>query len=353
MRLADKNSPIKLALLGVTFGLADIIGVGAMLAMPGKSHVGPLPEMSAEEKALSAELKAHVVKLADDIGPRNLTCPDKLDEAADYIENEFRRIGYAPTRCSYHADHSILASFRGAPSNDTILYHNIVAEVKGTKRPDEIIVIGAHYDSVPVDRCRAANDNGSGVAATLALSRMLLAANPERTIRFVAFPNEEPPYFWTNGMGSHQYAAACKKSKEKVVGMLSLETIGYYSDVKGSQDYPFPTNYLYPPTGNFIGFVGNFASRKLVLECVHTFRATTAFPSEGAVLPGWIPGVGWSDHWSFWRMGYPAVLVTDTAPFRYPFYHTDHDDSDKLDYDKMARVVKGLEAVVAELSKAK
>ena len=264
----------RLAAAAVIAGIVVAIGGCAMLGMPGKTHAGPLPEMTAAEKELSSDLKAHVVRLADRIGPRNLTCPERLDEAADYIEEEFRSAGYEPKRISYNASRSILATFRGAPIDDKILYHNIVAELKGTTRPREIVVVGAHYDSPPIDRCRAANDNASGVAATIALSRMLRTRSPERTIRFVAFTNEEPPYFWTRGMGSHQYASACKKNKENVVGMLSLETIGYYSDEKASQEYPFPANWFYPSTGNFIAFVGNISSRSL------TPRLRQILPSE-------------------------------------------------------------------------
>ena len=353
IKFADRKSLKRLACLGAAFSLAAIIGGCAMFSMPGKSYSGPLPELSSAEKELSTELKAHVVQLADTIGPRNFLHPDKLDEAAAFIEDDFRKIGYEPRRQEYRADHSVIASFRGAPKNDKLVYKNIIAELKGTTRPEEIIVVGGHYDSAPVDHCKAANDNASGVAATLALSRLFFAKPQERTIRFVAFTNEEPPYFWTNGMGSVQYASACRKAGEKVVGMLSLETIGYYSDEPGSQDYPFPISYFYPSTGNFIGFVGNLGSRSLVRQCVKSFRENTSFPSEGATLPGYIPGVGWSDHWSFWKAGYRAVMVTDTAPFRYPYYHTDKDDSNKLDYDKMARVVKGMEAVVVDLARVK
>jgi hypothetical protein len=151
-------------------------------------------------------------------------------------------------------------------------------------------------------------------------------------------------------MGSLVYARACKERGDDVVAMISLETLGYFSDVEGSQSYPLPIlEWLYPTRGNFITFVGNFASRALVRDAIATFRTSVAFPSEGAALPDFVPGIGWSDQWSFWALGYPALMVTDTAPFRYPQYHTVHDTADKVDYESLARVVDGLNAVIAEL----
>ena len=150
-------------------------------------------------------------------------------------------------------------------------------------------------------------------------------------------------------MGSLLYARACRECGDRIVAMLSLETIGYYSSLSGSQRYPFPFSLAYPSTGDFIAFVGDLGSRGLVRDSIDVFRQTTKFPSEGGALPGWIPGIGWSDHWSFWQAGYPGIMVSDTAPFRYPHYHTTRDTPDQLDYDRMARVVRGLDHVVASL----
>jgi hypothetical protein len=151
-------------------------------------------------------------------------------------------------------------------------------------------------------------------------------------------------------MGSLHYARACKGRGEKIVAMLTPETIGYYSDEKGSQKYPGVTGFFYPKTGNFITFVGESESEQLVTRCVKSFRSHTQFPSEGGAAPKSIEGVGWSDHWSFQRQGYPALMITDTAPFRYPHYHTPQDTPDKIDYDRAARVVAGTARVVQELA---
>jgi hypothetical protein len=134
--------------------------------------------------------------------------------------------------------------------------------------------------------------------------------------------------------------------------VLSLETIGYYKDRPRSQVYPTPLGMLYPDKGNFIGVIGNVRSRELVRQVVDSFRRHGKFPSEAGAIPGDVPGVGWSDHWSFWQEGYPGVMITDTALFRYPYYHLPQDTPDKLDFDRLARVAAGLEGVVRELSGA-
>jgi hypothetical protein len=168
----------------------------------------------------------------------------------------------------------------------------------------------------------------------------------------VCFVNEEPPFFWTEDMGSLVYANACKARGENIVGMLTPETIGCYLDGPGTQRYPIPVQRWYPTTGDFIAFVGMHESAALIKRAVGTFRRTTGFPSIGAGLPSLVPMVGASDHWSFWRNGYPALMVTDTAPFRYVHYHKKTDTPDKIDYQRMARVVLGLSRVVDDLVNA-
>ena len=195
-----------------------------------------------------------------------------------------------------------------------------------------------------------ANDNGSGIAGVLSLAKAFSTKSPSRTIRFVAFVNEEPPFFWTKKMGSYVYAKRCKERKENIIAMMSLETIGCYSDKEKSQHY-FPLlGFFYPSQGNFIGFVSNLSSRKLLREVIGSFRRNTQFPSEGGAFPGITPGMFWSDHWGFWKMGYHALMVTDTAFLRYPYYHTAQDTVDKINYESMSRVVAGLEKVLDDLS---
>jgi Zn-dependent M28 family amino/carboxypeptidase len=306
-----------------------------MLRFPGSSYTGPLPPLDARQQHLQAALAADVGWLATQIGQRHLGMPRRLDAAAEYIAQSLSASGYAVERQTFDAGGHICA--------------NLIAELPGTDSAGDILVVGAHYDTV-VD-CPGANDNGSGIAAVLALARLWAAARPARTLRLVAFANEEAPYFGDpQMMGSWIYARRCRQRAERIVGMLSLETIGYFSDEPHSQRYPPPLGLFYPSQGNFIGFVGNLRSRSLVRDTIERFRRHAKFPSEGATLPEHVPGVGWSDHWAFWQEGYPALMVTDTAPFRYPFYHTPQDTADKLDYSSMARVVAALSDVVLEMA---
>ena len=257
-----------------------------------------------------------------------------MTAAADFLKSSWATAGYQVQQQEYTVD------------NQT--YYNLEVEIPGTDRANEIVIVGGHYDSVYGSP--GANDNGTGAVATLELARLFAGKQPSRTLRFVEFVNEEPPFFWTENMGSLVYAKRCKERKEKVVAMLSLETMGYYSDKIGSQNYPAPLSAFYPLQGNFIAFIGNAASGGLVREVIASFRRHTQFPSEGAALPGFVTGVGWSDQWSFWQQGYPGLMITDTAPFRYPYYHTLDDTPDKVDYDRLARVVAGLERAIADLS---
>jgi Zn-dependent M28 family amino/carboxypeptidase len=220
----------------------------------------------------------------------------------------------------------------------------------GRQAPNEIVVIGAHYDSV--SGSPGANDNGSGVAALLELARLFAARDVGRSVRFVAFVNEEPPFFRTGDMGSEQYARAARLKGEDIRAMLALETIGYYDDAPGSQHYPPFFSLFFPDRGNFIGMVSNFGSRALLKRAVAAFRAASNFPLESVATFGWVPGVDWSDHASFWNEGYPAIMITDTALYRYPYYHSVQDTPDKVDYARLARVTEALAAVVEALAKS-
>ncbi len=283
----------------------------------------------ATEKAL----EKYIVHLATTIGERNLRTYGKLCEAADYIESEFKSYGYQPVRQTYQVH-----------GRDCF---NIDVEIKGSKLPNEVVIIGAHYDSVV--GTPGANDNGSGTAAMLFLAKHFVKSTPERSLRFVAWTNEEPPYFQNRGlMGSWVYAEKCRQEKQDIVAVLSLETMGFYTNAKKSQNYPMPLSLLYPSTGNFVGFVSDTKSRGLQRKVIKTFREHAKIPSEGASLPSSVSGVGWSDHWSFWQEGYAGLMVTDTALFRYQHYHKATDTPDKINYPEMAKVVEGLKFVVMD-----
>lgn len=307
------------------------------------------------EEGLSERLREHVVVLASEIGCRSLTsAPQNLELAAAYIEHKFREVGCAVDTQNYYVE--LLSSKSHEEKNDTLVFpkvthttRNIIAEKKGSTAPEQIVVVGAHYDSVY--DCPAANDNGSGVSAVIELARYFAGRKPGRTIRFVAFTNEEPPFFHTDKMGSFQYAKLCRERTDNIVAMLSLETIGYYSDSPGSQMYPNPLfRLLCPDTGNFLLFLSNLKSMKLLNRAVSSFRAGVEFPAQSIALPEFIRGVRFSDQDSFWRFGYPAIMVTDTANYRYPYYHDNQDTPEKLNYEKLSAVLLGLIGVVEDLA---
>jgi len=314
--------------------LVILAGVWFMTGMPGSSWSGPLPALTDKEQLIHDNLKRHVAELAGRIGARNVWRPESLAAADGYIRKTLEEAGYVVNVQSF--------------TSHGLTINNLEAVLPGHGAADEIIVVGAHYDSV-VDS-PGADDNASGVATLLELARLLAGTTLSRSVRFVAFANEEAPFFYGDEMGSNLYAARARAQGERIEAMLSLETLGYYTDQPGSQRYPFPFSYLYPDTGNFIGFVGNLSSRYLVREAIGAFRASTAFPSEGVAAPSGMEGVHWSDHWSFWEAGYPAIMVTDTAPFRYPHYHTETDTPEQLDYIGLARVISGLAEVIGVLA---
>lgn len=328
-------------LLFAALGAAASGTTGCMtMTMPGEPFTGDLPALSTVEAGMRTRIEKHVKVLAADIGERHV-CPPlrpeyagNLEAAATYIRTEMSALGHATTDQVFVANGSEVK--------------NIEAGLKGGSLSGEIVVVGAHYDSA--DGTPGADDNASGVAALIEIAGLLKGKSPARTIRFVFFVNEEPPFYHEETMGSLVYAKRCRARDENITAMLSLETIGLYSDVKGSQQYPWPLSSFYPDTGDFIGFVGDSSSRDLVLSAAGSFRRHTRFPSQGISAPGIIPGIGWSDHWSFWQAGYPGVMVTDTAPFRNKNYHTAKDVPATLDYARLARVTAGIARVVEELA---
>ncbi len=312
-----------------------LVGLMFITDMPNQSYSGPFNPLIASEITIRDRLQSHVSMIAGTIGERNIWHYLKLKAAENYIRDTFMELGYSVEEQSFDSEGREVK--------------NLLAELPGNSNPEEIIVIGAHYDSVADSS--GADDNSTGIAALLELARLLEQQKLPRTVRFVAFVNEEQPFFQTETMGSLVNATQSQKRGEQIVAMLSLETIGYYSEELDSQRYPFPFSFYYPSKGNFIGFVGNLGSRALVRQAIDSFRQHTEFPSEGVAAPSWIHGIGLSDHWAFWEAGYAAIMITDTAPFRYPYYHSLGDTPDKIDYPKTARVVNGIAKVIMVLTR--
>jgi Zn-dependent M28 family amino/carboxypeptidase len=299
----------------------------------GSNSFGPTAGRTSP--ALQDRLRGHVEALAGAIGERNVFRPQALHAAADYIRGQWSAMGYEVRAQGYRAE--------GVPSE------NLEVARPGTQRPAEILLIGAHYDSVAGSP--GANDNASGVAALLELGRAFTRLEPKRTVRLVAFVNEEPPFFYWGEMGSMVYARAARARGDDIRLMASLEMLGCYSEAPGSQHYPPLFRYFYPDRGNFIAFVSNLRSRRALQDVTAAFRAHSDFPAESLATFAFVPGVSWSDQLSFWRRGYRALMVTDTAFYRYPYYHTGHDTPEKLNYPAMARVVEGLERAFAALAR--
>jgi hypothetical protein len=304
-------------------------------AMPGESFRGAPPPLDPREDAYELQVRAHVTMLAKTIGERNTRNPKQLHDAADYLETTLRADGFTVHRHPY--------------SVDDVTCDTLDADLAGTEAPRELVVVGAHYDSA--EYAPGADDNASGSAAVLALAHTFKGHPLRRTVRFALFVNEEPPYFGGETMGSAVYAREIRARGDDVVAMVSLESIGYFDFKAGSQHYPAGVlGLLYPNRGDFVAFVGDLHSRALVRDAIRVFRATAHVASEGGALPAALPGVDWSDHKAFRDVGYPAMMLTDTAPFRNPNYHKFSDTLETIDYSELARVTAGVEDLVKTLA---
>ena len=286
----------------------------------------------AREIAVSEErLLEHVRTLSVELPPRNEDT-DNLDVTASYIRRQFESIG------DVNEDEYTVW---GIP------YRNI-SVVVGPATPERV-VIGAHYDSF--DGLPGADDNASGVAGLIELAMLLRDVPLDRSVELIAYTLEEPPYFRTQDMGSAIHAKRLSEEGAEVVLMVSLEMIGYYSDAPGSQAYPMAAlSYMYPDTGNFIAVVGDLSGFTAVRRVKAAMKGVMDMPVHSINAPSFIPGIDFSDHLNFWRHGYPAVMITDTAFYRNSAYHTDRDTWDRLDYSRMAQVVKGVFATVLEFA---
>lgn len=285
---------------------------------------------------LEERLRRHVFSLAGEIGERHVWRVQALHAAASYIRSQFASLGYAVALQSYRTQGERC--------------ENLEACVPGTGKHAGIVLVGAHYDTVRGSP--GADDNASGIAGLIEIAAALRAARPLRTVKLVAFVNEEPPFFFFGEMGSKVYAEAARRREDDIRVMLSLEMLGCYSERPGSQRYPPLLGWFYPDRGNFIAFVSNLRSRRALREIADAFRRGSDFPAQSLAAPAFVPGVAWSDQLSFWRAGYPAVMVTDTAFHRYAHYHLPSDTPEKLCYPEMARVVQGLARAIASLAGA-
>jgi hypothetical protein len=289
---------------------------------------------ASERTVDPARLRAHVHKLSVELGPRDESHIENLDRVAAYIKNEFSQTTPHVSEQAY-----------GVAGKS---YRNVIARFG--PETGERIVVGAHYDTAgPLP---GADDNGSGVAGLIELARLLGRQPPALQVELVAFSLEEPPYFRTTGMGSSVHALSLRNQNVQVRAMFSLEMIGCFSDEVNSQRFPVGVlGAFYPSTGNFISVVGRLSDWSLVRRTKAAMRSASPVPVYSINAPRFVPGVDFSDQLNYWEAGYPAVMITDTAFYRNPHYHTVHDTEEKLDYIRMAMVVEGVYAAVVELAR--
>lgn len=328
MRVISLLAKSVVAIILVATGLAAY-----GLWVPGQSYSGAPPPLTSTQQELAARLQAHIVAIASE--PHNTQYPAALERSALAIEQAFAALGFDPQRQEYKSDGATV--------------RNIWVTIEPTEPVQDAIVVGGHYDSA--HDAPGANDNGSGTAGTIELARLLKDFKPKNTrIYLVAFVNEESPFWGTDDHGAFRFAQLLLDRKEAVRGMLSLETLGWFSDKPGSQKYPSPFNWIYPDTGNFVAIVGMPGSRTWLHQVIGPYRQHATVPSIGGIAPSLIPGIAWSDHAAFARLGIPALMLTDTAPFRYPHYHRPSDTPDKVDTATLSRIVSALAQTLRELT---
>lgn len=286
---------------------------------------------------MKEEMEADVAYLQS-LGPRNSMSEAEYAQlriCEGWVKEKWESQGYAVRVDSFSVD-----------ARD---YANLEIELPGSTSPSEIIIVSAQYDTLPDSP--GANNNGSGMAVLFQLSALLRSYAPDKTLRLVAFVNEEDPFFGTEKMGSYQYAMRSHERGEDIEFMLSLDALGIYKEEPGTQTFPFPFSLLYPDKGNFLAFIGNLPSRKYVMVATRGFRKGSAFPIRAGVVPEWVEGAGWSDHLSFWKFGYPGIQVTDTGAFRAASHTTSEDTMEKLNFDALSRIVVGMYGSIIELTK--
>jgi peptidase M28-like protein len=334
--MKQSSRPAQIVLFLMLYG--GIVFVYFCVNMPGESLSSSLLSLTESQKVLSKHLQDHVRELAGVIGERHYGSKSKeYNDAADYIIEIFKRNGLVPYEEEF---------------GEKLQYRNIVAEHYGTTLADEIIVVGAHYDSYWSSR--GADDNASGVAVMLEVAKQLKKKQLNRTVRFVAFANQENPHFLTDNMGSLFHAKRADDRGENIIGMISFEMLGYYSGEANSQNYPYPFSWFYPDKANFIAFVSDFNSHSILRKSIKYFRESRQFPSEGLTAPVlFVRNVQRSDHAAFWKYNIPAFMVTDTGAYRNYGYHNERDIPEKLDYDAMARVTTGLVLMIDKLASKK
>ena len=320
---------IRFMLLVVAILLVLLIALWLWVTQPLLSGATPNGQRTVDP----SRLQQHVHKLSVELGPRDESHTENLDRVAAYIKDEFSQTTAFVSEQAYRVQGKS--------------YRNVIARFG--PETEERIIVGAHYDSAgPLP---GADDNASGVAGLIELAQLLGRNVPALQVELVAFSLEEPPYFRTTGMGSSVHAQSLRQQNVRVRAMFSLEMIGYFSDAANSQHLPAGVlSAFYPSTGNFIGVVGRLGDWSVVRRTKAAMRKASPLPVYSINAPEFVAGVDFSDQLNYWHAGYSALMITDTAFYRNPNYHTEHDTEEKLDYKRMAMVVEGVYAAVVDLA---
>lgn len=260
---------------------------------------------------------------------------DTLEYARCYIEKKLAAAGWQ-------------VSLQEFTTEEGETHYNICALRRG--KSGKRYIIGAHYDACDTGEGGnpGADDNASAVAALLELAARLPKSAPEHDVELVAWACEEPPWFDSADMGSAHHAAAC--DQEKVIGLICLEMLGYFSDEPDSQPSLFPGYSMVLPTvGNFVAVVGNLEAYSLAKQIYAGLKQH--LPAARINVP-WAEGTElfFSDHRNYHPLGIPSVMVTDTAMIRNPHYHEPTDTPDTLDYRRLSLVTRGLVRIVTDLA---
>jgi len=317
-----------LLLLAILFFAFLFFSYWYMMKCEGNWRGEPLEKKMKMELIEIKKSMESDIEYLQNLGPRNSendTSYKQLRQCEEWIKQRWESQGYVVKKHTFSIGEKE--------------YSNLEIEIKGRTLPSEIIIISAQYDTLPDSP--GANNNGSGMAILFQLSRLLKKHTPSRTLRLLNFVNEEDPFFGTEMMGSFQYAKSCRERGEDILVMLSLDALGVYKEEPGSQKLPYPFSLFYPDRGNFLAFIGNLQSRKYMVEVSKGFKKGSSFPIEVGVAPEWAKGAAWSDHSSFWKFGYPGIMVTDTGGFRSSYHTTKEDTMEKLNFEAMSRIVIG------------
>ncbi len=321
-------------------GVALVVGLRAWDMYQLARLPAPVRAIAAKPNTTDWSLEKDVRALASDIGPRNYAHPLALTRAETFMKKSLAAAGYAVEEQPYPV--------RPPGGTADVWMRNFIVKVPGARPDSPVLIIGAHYDTAL--ETPGADDNASGSAALLELARRFRKKRHDAEIRFVAYGTEEPPFFGSKQMGSAFHAHALKAEGRKVVGMLSLEMLGYYDDAANSQKYPPPLSLFYPSRANYIAAVSNLSSHSFLRDFTSAFHPSNGLRVISASLPSWISEIGLSDHKCYWDEGFPAAIITDTSFLRYKHYHMPTDTPDRLDYARLAAVVEGLEIGINALA---